>query len=363
MMVPIQPHIRPIHAMKARTLLILPILLGTMKLLHAQDLPQTGEMPRPGLPFIAHGDEVALPSGLLLKSEAGPEAPPFVRSYALGFFSQGSTADEGRRLQRTALDLISLALKSNHTPATHEDSLTMHGDTGVLIVRATEGQHMVIADIIRTLRENTPGKPAAKPEATTRQTVRIYAIQAALGSIPEEGDEARREARAERWDSLMGLFDAALIMAGCEQPRPTFGLDNQTNCLVVGGTTEQMELISQAISACHENERLRPPSAAMELAPANSFVRIYALGRIFGIADSGDETHHKERTAKTEALISQIRTSTAMARLNKIMPELSFHGSSNSLIAKGTVAQMELITQAITAWRENTPDFRPVRGQ
>jgi hypothetical protein len=233
-MFPTQPHIRPIHAMKARTLLILSILLGTMRLLHAQDLPQTG-----------------------------PEAPPLVRSYALGFFSQGCSADEGRQLQRTALDLISLALKSNHTPATHEDSLTMHGDTGVLIVRATEEQHMVIADIIRVLKKNTLDK----------------------------------------------------------------------------------------------NDTAEAPAAA------KSVVRIYALGRIFGIADSGDETHHKERTAKTEALISQIRTSMAMARLNATMPELSFHGSSNSLIAKGTVAQMELITQAITAWRENTPDFRPVRGQ
>lgn len=320
--------------MKTRTLLILSILLGTMRLLHAQDLPQTG-----------------------------PEAPLLVRSYALGFFSQGRSADEGRQLQRTALDLISLALKSNHTPATHEDSLTMHGDTGVLIGRTTEGQHMVIADIIRTLRENTPGKPAAKQEANTRQIIRIYAIKAILGSIPEEGDEAGKEARTGRWDSLMGLFDTALIMAGREEPRPTFGLDNQTNCLVVGGAAEQIELISQAISACQENEQPRPPAAAMALAPANSVVRIYALGRIFGIADSGDETHHKERTAKTEALISQIRTSMAMARLNATMPELSFHGSSNSLIAKGTAAQMELITQAITAWRKNTPDFRPVRGQ
>lgn len=209
--------------------------------------------------------------------------------------------------------------------------------------------------------EPRPPSPAAatKPEANARQIVRIYAIKAILGSIPEEGDEAGKEARIGRWDSLMSLFDTALIMAGCEDPRPTFGLHNQTNCLAVGGTAEQIELISQAVAACHENEGSRPPSAATAFAPANSVVRIYALGRIFGIADSGNETHQKERAAKADALISQIRTSMAMARLDATMPELSFHGSSNSLIAKGTAAQMDLITQAIMAWRGNTQDFRP----
>lgn len=220
-----------------------------------QDLPQKGPMPRPGLPAIIHDDEIA--------KQTGPEASPHVRSYALGFFTQGYRADEGRQLQRTAVDLIKLALQANHTPATHEDGLSIHGDTSVLIARGTDAQHVIIADIIRVLKQNTPDRPAA--------------------------------ARAP--------------------------------------------------------------------APADSIVRIYALGRIFGAAGSGDETHQKERPAKTDALVSQIRTSMAMARLDKTMPELSFHGSSNSLIAKGTEAQMELITQAITAWRENTPDFRPVRDQ
>ncbi len=221
----------------------------------AQDLPQQGAMPRPGLPVIAHDDEVA--------KQTGPEASLQVRSYALGFFSQGYNADEGRRLQRTAVDLITLALKANHTPATHEDSLSIHGDTSVLIARATDAQHAIIANIIGVLKENTPDRPAA---------------------------------------------DIA----------PT---------------------------------------------PAKSVVRIFALGQIFGAAESDSEAHNEDRATKTQALISQIRTSMAMARLSATMPELSFHGSSNSLIAKGTPAQMDLITQAITAWRENTPDYRPIRGQ
>ncbi|HCN28194.1 MAG TPA: hypothetical protein DIT64_05335 [Verrucomicrobiales bacterium] len=166
-------------------------------------------------------------------------------------------------MQKTALDLISLALKPDLAPAAQEAKAVMQGDTGILMARATSAQLARIDDILRILSENMPDRPAA----------------------------------------------------------------------------------------------------AIAPAPANSIVRIYALGRIFGVADSGDEAHHKERTAKTDALISQIRTSMAMARLDKTMPELSFHGSSNSLIAKGTAAQMELITQAITAWRENTPDFRTVRGQ
>lgn len=221
------------------------LLLSLMGVLHAEDLPRKGEPPHPAL---------------LLKSPA-VEEPAQVRFYALGFFSHGHKADEGRRLQRTALDLISLALKSNHTPAAHEDGLSMHGDTCVLVARATEAQHAIIADVIRVLRENTPVQDGAAAS------------------------------------------------------------------------------------------------------PPGSIVRIYALGRIFGISDSGSEQHQEERAAKTDALISQIHTSMAMARLDKTMPELSFHGSSNSLIAKGTAAQMELITQAITAWRENTPDFRPVRDQ
>lgn len=111
---------------------------------------------------------------------------------------------------------------------------------------------------------NEPRPPApavaAKPEATTRQIVRIHALRAILGPVPEEDDEAGKKIRAERWDSLMSLFDTALVMAGCEQPRPTFGLHNQTNCLAVGGTPEQIELISQAIYACQENEQPRSPS-------------------------------------------------------------------------------------------------------
>lgn len=233
--------------MKTRALLLLPISLGSLGLLHGE-----GFEPRQ-----------AAPAAAAPAKQTGPEASPRVRSYALGFFAQGYSADEGRRLQRTALDLISLALKTNHTPATHEDSLSIHGDTSVLVARATDAQHAIIADVIRVLKENTPDRPAA----------------------------------------------------------------------------------------------------AIAHTPGKSVVRIFALGRIFGAADSGNETHEKERTAKTEALVSQIRSSMAMARLDATLPELSFHGSSNSLIAKGTVAQMELITQAITAWRENTPDFRPVRGQ
>lgn len=221
------------------------LLLGLTGVLHAQDFPRKGETPHPDL---------------LLKSQT-VEAPGKVRSYALGFFSHGHKADEGRRLQKTALDLISLALKSNHTPVAHENSLLMHGDTSVLVARATEAQHAIIADVIRVLRENMP------------------------------------------------------VQDGAARP------------------------------------------------PANSIVRIYAIGRILGISNSGSEQHKEERAAKTDALISQIHTSMAMARLDKTMPELSFHGSSNSLIAKGTAAQMELITQAITSWQENTPDFRPVRGQ
>lgn len=262
-MFPNQPSIRSIAAMKKRIPLILFILLGTLRLLQAQALPQTGKIPRPGLPSINHDKEVALPSALWVKSKTGAEAPLSVRSYALGFFSQGCAADEGRRLHRTALDLISLVLKANSTPAMHEDSLSIHGDTSVLIARATDAQHAIIADIIRVLKESLPDRSAT-------------------------------------------------------------------------------------------------PAAA---AAANSVVRIYALGRIFGAADSGEETHQKERTAKTDALVSQIHTSMTMAKLDKTMPELRFHGSSNSLIAKGTVAQMELITQAISAWRENTPDIRPVRAQ
>jgi hypothetical protein len=108
---------------------------------------------------------------------------------------------------------------------------------------------------------NEPRTPApsvaAKPEATTKQVVRIYAVRAILGAVPKEGDEVAKKVRAECWDSLMSLFDTALIMAGCEQPRPTFGLHNQSNCLAVGGTSEQIELISQAISACLENEQPR----------------------------------------------------------------------------------------------------------
>ncbi|HCN78957.1 MAG TPA: hypothetical protein DIT13_17410 [Verrucomicrobiales bacterium] len=241
--------------MKTRTLLF-SCLLGTLGLLHAQEDQQAEKKARtPGLPFIVHDEEIA--------KQTGPEAAPHVRSYSLGFLMHGQRTDEGRQLQRTALDLISWALKSNHTPATHEDSLFMHCHTSVLIARVTEAQHAIIADTVRVLKENQPDRPAA----------------------------------------------------------------------------------------------------AIAPAPANSIVRIYALSRIFGVADSGDATHQKERAAKTDALISQIRTSMAMARLDKTMPKLSFHGSSNSLIAKGTAAQMELITQAITAWRENTPDFRTVRGQ
>jgi|GEM_PF-4908998 len=101
---------------------------------------------------------------------------------------------------------------------------------------------------------------AAKPEASVKQVVRIYAVKAILGPVPREGDESGKKARAECWDSLMSLFDTTLIMAGCEQPRPTFGLHNQTNCLAVGGTVEQIELISQAISACQENEQPHAPS-------------------------------------------------------------------------------------------------------
>lgn len=137
--------------------------------------------------------------------------------------------------------------------------------------------------------EPQPPAPAAAipPEANTKQIVRIFPLKAILGSLPEEEDEAGKEARAGRWDSLMSLFDTALIMAGCEQPRPTFGLHNETNCLAVGGTPEQIELVSQAISACQENEGPRPPSAAMTFAPASSVVRIFALGQNFGVADRG----------------------------------------------------------------------------
>ena len=223
------------------------ILFLLTSVLNAQEPPQKGETPHPGL---------------LLKSN-NVEEPLRTRSYALGFFSQGYKADDGRRLQRTALDLISLALKTNSTPATREDSLTIHGDTSVLIARASEAQHAIIADVIRILKGNMPDAPSVPPVSTS----------------------------------------------------------------------------------------------------SKSIVRIFALSSIFGSADSGDETHQKERAAKTDALISQIRTSMAMARLDESLPELSFHGSSNSLIAKGTVAQMELITQAISAWRENTPDFRPIRAQ
>lgn len=101
---------------------------------------------------------------------------------------------------------------------------------------------------------------AAKPEASVKQVVRIYAVRAILGPVPKEGDEAGKKARAERWDSLLSLFDTALIMSGCEQPRPTFGLHNQTNCLAVSGTPSQIKLISQAISACMENEQPRSPT-------------------------------------------------------------------------------------------------------
>jgi len=101
---------------------------------------------------------------------------------------------------------------------------------------------------------------AAKPEANLKQVVRIYAVKAILGPVPREGDESGKKVRAESWDSLMSLFDTALIMAGCEQPRPTFGLHNQTNCLAVGGTAEQIDLISQAVLACLENEQPRAPA-------------------------------------------------------------------------------------------------------
>ena len=103
-------------------------------------------------------------------------------------------------------------------------------------------------------------KAAAKPEATTKQVVRIYGVRAILGPVPKEGDEAAKKARSECWEALVSLFDTALIMSGCEQPRPTFGLHNPSNCLAVGGTPEQIELISQAISACLENEQPRPPT-------------------------------------------------------------------------------------------------------
>lgn len=163
-------------------------------------------------------------------------------------------------MQKMALDLISLALKAGNTPAAQDEDLSLQADTGVLVVRATEPQHAVIAEVLRILKESTS------------------------------------------------------------------------------------------------------PAIVATSAPAQPIVRIYALGRIFGAADSGSESHQKERTAKTEALISQIRTSLAMARLDVLMPELSFHGSSNSLIAKGTAAQIDLISQAVRSWRENTPDHRPSRG-
>lgn len=260
MIFPPPPGDRPIHPMKIRALPVI-LCFGATSLLQAQDLPRKGESPRPALPSIARGEETALPPGSV--EQTGPEAPRQVRSYALGSPAQGWNSDEGRRLQKSALDLISLALESNQTPATHRDRLTLHGDTGVIIARATEGQHLVIADVIRALKEGTPDRPAPAPAPALAKTV----------------------------------------------------------------------------------------------------VRIYALGKIFGIPDSGSEPHQEERATKTDALISQIRTGMAMAGLDRSMPELTFHGPSNSLIAKGTAAQIDLVSQAIAAWRENAPDHRPFRGQ
>ncbi len=124
------------------------------------------------------------------------------------------------------------------------------------ILLGTLGLLHIQSDELRPLAATA----ATKPKANTMQAVRVYAIKAILGSMPKEGDKAGKKARDECWDSLMNLFDTVLTMAGSEQPRPTFGLHNETNCLVVGGTAEQIELISQAISACQENEQPRAPT-------------------------------------------------------------------------------------------------------
>lgn len=159
--------------------------------------------------------------------------------------------------------------------------------------------------------------------------------------------------------TALGLISLALNSDPAPEAKAV--MQGDTGVLIARGTSAQLARIDDILRILRENMPDGPAAAAR--ATDNSVARIYALGRIFGQSDSGNEQHKEERAAKTQALISQIRTSMAMARVDATMPELSFHGSSNSLIAKGTVAQMELITQAITCWRENTPDHRPVRGQ
>ncbi len=258
--------------MKTNTLALL-IVPGTLTSLHAQ---KSALAEIPGHPTITYDESTPATRQEQLTD-------PVVRVYSLRFVSEGGTAEEREKGQGHVLDLIiqalDMAVPAKHKPVSSEadstvedhkkasldnapwvEGLAHHWDTGVLIAQVTEAQHATIADIVRVLKEVQPDRPPGKAEATTEQVVRIHGIKAILGPNPREDDEAGKNIRAAHWDSLMSLIDTALVMAGCEQPRPALGLHDESNCLVVGGTAEQIDLISHAISACHENERPGSPS-------------------------------------------------------------------------------------------------------
>ncbi len=92
---------------------------------------------------------------------------------------------------------------------------------------------------------------------------------------------------------------------------------------------------------------------AIEKAATTRLVRVYGLGA--ALAGTG-----KEGTEKEGRCADLIQQAIALAELDsKPQPELSFHSELGALIVKATVAQHEIIEQAVKALKENDAS-RPV---
>lgn len=75
-------------------------------------------------------------------------------------------------------------------------------------------------------------------------------------------------------------------------------------------------------------------------------VRVYALGALM----RGGTTEMKEQQENLQALLAEALDH---AKLDGDGPKLSFHIASKALIVRGTAAQHDIITQVITALKEN----------
>ena len=132
-------------------------------------------IPEPTTPTPVAGGDVRVESvpGLILTKPVDPSlataqtTTPFVRVYGLGAVLNGTDQERDRKLTecRDSIDAaIEVAQKvsaeqRNRTPA---PEYSFHGGSPILIVKATAGQHQVIEQVIKALKENETAHSAPK---------------------------------------------------------------------------------------------------------------------------------------------------------------------------------------------------------